>query len=151
MLFIKCAGLLIVVCSCAFIGFLKSRLLSERYEKLLQIYDGVNMLYECVEKGGCELSTAVKSSFCNAKFLSFENEVLFCADSGFMDRDRELINSFFSTLGSSVKKVECDKINNFKLKLEMHIQEAKNAFLQKGKIYQTFGICIGLALAVLLI
>lgn len=151
MLIIRLIGAVLIVASSAFIGFLKSNALAERYKKLTEIYDGINTLYEYVEKGGCELERALKSSFSTVKFLQFKNNVFYCDDKTLTKEDNQLINTFFNMLGLSAKKAECDKINNFKIKLKTYINDAKTNHVQKGKIYQTFGICIGLMLAVLLV
>ena len=148
---IRLIGAALIVASSALIGFLKGNTLAERYKKLSAIYDGVNTLYEYVERGGCELEKAVKNSFLSVKFLQFKDNVFSCDDKSLTKEDNELLNSFISTLGLSVKKTECDKINNFKIKLKTHINDAKTNYAQKGKIYQSFGICIGLVLAVLLV
>lgn len=151
MLFIKFTGIFLTVISSIFMGFFKSRLLAERCKKLSKIYDGANTLYSYVEEGGCELCEALKYSFLGVEFITYKNGNIVCNDACLTKEDNELIKSFFNALGSSIKKTECEKINNFKIKLNTHIKNAEANYAQKAKIYQTFGICIGLTLAVLFI
>ena len=148
---IKLLGIVIVVLVSAFTGFLKSNMLAERYKKLSAIYDGTNNLYEYVQNSGCELFEAVKNSYSGINFLHIKNGAFMCDYNALTKEDTKLIDAFFISLGASAKKIECDKINNFRLKLNTHIKQAKTNYEQKGKIYQTFGICIGLTIAVLLI
>ena len=54
-------------------------------------------------------------------------------------------------LGAFAKRAECDRIINFKLKIQKLRDEAEKDAEQKCKVYQTFGICIGLAMGILLI
>ena len=59
-------------------------------------------------------------------------------------------------LSDRVKTVMCDevfldRIKGFKLKMETYLKESENDALQKGKMYQTFGVCIGLAIGILLV
>lgn len=151
MLLIKVSGLILVMLSSVMFGFLKSKSLVLRSKKLFLILEGTDMLYEHIEQEGCELYQAVEKSFFQCDFLSFgNNSFSFCEDYLKSDEAQE-IKAFFASLGSSVKKAECDRIINFKLKIKKFYEMAEKDALQKCKIYQTFGICIGLALGILLI
>ena len=109
------------------------------------------MLREYIEQEGCELSKAIQHSFVGCDFLSFEGEGVFVCDKDLKRSETDEIKDFFVALGSSSKKIECDRINNFKFKMERFYQEAERDVLQKCKIYQTFGVCIGLAAGILFI
>ncbi len=150
MFIVKLAGIVLITFSCAIIGFLKSNALASRYKKLLLLLDGVNTLYENIEQGGNTLDIAIKNSFKDCDFLRCEKGMFTCADAD-LKKDKILIEEFFCKLGSSTKKVECDRINNFKIKLKAQLKNAQNESEQKGKIYGTLGICIGLTIAILLI
>lgn len=148
---VKLCGVLLVILSCSTAGFLKSRCVLLRVKKLSLFCDGLDQLFEYVQQGNCELKTALKTAFLKCEFLSFQNTNVLCCDNDLNSDDKALINDFFSLLGASPKKAECDRISNFKLKMRTHLKDAESDMSQKSKIYQTFGICIGLALGILLI
>ncbi len=62
-----------------------------------------------------------------------------------------MIKEFFSSLGHSSKKNDCERIKLFTVAMQKKLKEAETEVAQKCKIYSTFGICIGLGLAVLLV
>lgn len=148
---LKFIGIILVILSSTLIGFFKSRLLVLKSKKLSLFLDGLNTLYEYIKQEGCELSVAIANSFFKCDFLKFEeNQALLCGGD-FKDCEKKEIKEFFSLLGSSGKQTECDRINGFKLKIKKMCDDAQNDAAQKCKIYQTFGICIGLAIGILLI
>lgn len=150
MLIVKFLGTILIVFSCSIIGFLKSYSLVLRCKKLSQLLDGVNALYENIDQGGNTLDVAIKNSFINCDFLLCEYGLFVCADAS-LKNDKILIEDFFNKLGSSTKKIECDRINNFKIKLKNQLKNAQSESDQKSKIYKTLGVCVGLAIAILLI
>lgn len=151
MFIIKLFGIFLIVIASAAAGFLKSLSIKNRSKKLSAFCDGLNTLYEYVEQGGCELDAAIKNSFLKCAFLQHKNGRFSILDNDLTADDKAMIDEFFETLGLSAKKAECDKINGFKLKIKKQLKDAENDVSQKSKIYQTFGICIGLTLGLLLI
>lgn len=151
MFIIKLFGIFLIVIVSAAAGFLKSLSIKNRSKKLSLFCEGLSTLYEYVEQGVCELDIAIKNSFLKCAFLQQKNGRFLILDSDLTACDKAMIDGFFDTIGLSAKKAECDKINSFKLKMEMQLKDAENDVLQKSKIYQTFGICIGLVVGVLLI
>lgn len=151
MFIIKLFGIFLIIIVGSAAGFLKSLSIKNRSKKLSLFCDGLNTLYEYVEQGGCELDAAIKNSFLKCAFLQQKNGRFLCFDNDLTADDKALIDNFFDTLGLSAKKAECGKINGFKLKMKMQLKDAENDVSQKSKIYQTFGICIGLTIGILLI
>ena len=151
MIVFKILGLGMIVLSSAAIGFLKSKSLLSRCKKLELIYDGAQLLYEHVNQGGAELQQAIENSFAKCDFLHINYETNYCDDLDFTKEDKTLINQFFNGLGDSVKSVECERINAFKLKIKTQLNDAKDNCAQKCKIYQTLGVCAGLVIGILLI
>ena len=150
MLIVKLIGISLIFLSCAFTGFLKRNALAARLKKLLLLFDGVNILYENIEQGVNTLDIAIKNSLGNCGFIKCEKRFFICTDSD-LKKDKYIIEEFFCGLGSATKRIECDRINNFKIKLKTQIKDAQIESEQKGKIYGTLGICLGLAIAILLI
>ena len=151
MLVVKLFGVLLVVFVSAVMGFLKSRSLVKRSTKLALLSDGVNLLFEYIEQEGCELDEAVQKSFNKCDFLNFKNGVKINCDADLSDEDKIETENFFAQLGTGTKKAECDRIVNFKLKINNLHNDAEKEASQKCRIYQTFGICIGLSIGILLI
>lgn len=151
MFVIKLFGIFLIVITCVAVGFLKSLSIKNRSKKLSAFWDGLNTLYEYIEQGGCELDIAIKNSFTQCGFFSYRNGRFLCLDNDLNSEDKAMIDGFFEGLGLSAKKAECDRINGFKFKMKTHLKEAENDVLQKSKIYQTFGICIGLTIGILLV
>ncbi len=150
MFVIKIIGILLVVATCAFIGTLKSRALFERRKKLMLVLDGVNMLYTYIDQGEFELHIAINNAFSKCTFLQFCKDEILCDDED-LKKDKLLIEDFFSRLGNATKKIECDHINYFILKLKVHLKQSEEDIEQKSKIYQIMGICGGLTAGILLI
>ncbi len=151
MLLVKIFGIFLIVTFCAVIGFLKSISIKNRSKKLLVFCEGLDALYEYIEQGGYERDIAIKNSFSKCAFLQRKNGSFLCIDNDLKQEEKTLIDVFFTELGTSSKKIECDRIKSFKLKIKIYLKEAESDVLQKGKIYQTFGICIGLVIGILLI
>ena len=150
MLVIKFLGVALVVCSGSFIGFFKSSKLVERYKKLSFLIEGVTLLYEYINQENFELEPAIKNAFYKCSFLKFKCGEIFCDDND-LKNNKSLIEEFFNHLGRSSKKIECDRINCFRLKLIEELNSAKNDVEQKSKTYKTLGVCFGLILGILLI
>lgn len=150
MLIFKILGLLLVVASSAYIGLLKEHSLCLRHRKLLVLADAVNALYNCIDQGEFELKTAIKNSCLMCDFLLLKDSIIQCNDKD-LNKDKALIEDFFASLGRSTKKVECERINTFKIKLNANINDAKNEIEQKGRLYKILGVCIGLVIAIFLV
>ena len=151
MLLVKLLGIFLVVISCSVAGFLKSLSIKNRGKKLSIFCDGLNTLYEYINQGGTELFSAIQNSFSKCNFLCCENHKICCEDGDLSHEDKAIINSFFASLGHSAKKAECDRISTCKITMQKRLKDAENDTFQKCKIYQTFGVCIGLAVGILLI
>lgn len=151
MLPVKIAGVALIVISCSMAGFFKSRSVMLRGKKLSLFCDGLDLLFEHIEQGNCELDTAFKKSFSKCNFLIFEKTNAVCRDNDLDTEDKEIINSFFSSLGVSPKKAECDRIKNCRTVMKKRAETAMSDAPQKCKLCQTFGVCIGLVLGILLI
>ena len=148
---IKTVGVSCIVASCIFAGFFKSYSVKSRSRKLSLFCDGLDLLYEYIEQGNCELQAALKKSFSKCSFLTFQNTNTVCKDGDLNADDKEIINSFFISLGRSVKKAECDRINSCKNVMSKRASAAAADTLQKCKLWQTCGICVGLTIGILLI
>ena len=151
MLWVKLFGIFLIVTVCSATGFLKSISIKNRSKKLSMFCDSLNVLYEYIEQGGYELQVAIENSFSKCDFLQHKNGTSLCVDNDLKQEEKALVDDFFKGLGTSSKKAECDRIKGFKLKMETYLKESENDALQKGKMYQTFGVCIGLAIGILLV
>ncbi len=139
---LKIIGLILVVAVCSLLGILKGQTIKERYKKLRLFCEELDDFYKYIEQENCELDAAIKKSFDKCDFLN---------DADLNCQDKSMINDFLNSLGHSPKKAECDRIKCFAVTAQRQLKEAEYDMVQKCKIYSTFGICIGLGLAVLLI
>ncbi len=151
MLLLKILGLFTVVTVCSMLGFLKGQTIKSRCKKLSCFCDGLNALYEHIEQENCELKMAIKTSFDKCDFLYRSGNDTFCYDNDLNTQDRGIIDEFFISLGHSPKKAECDRIKLCSSTMQKRLKQAEAEKEQKCKIYSTFGVCIGLGIAVLLI
>ena len=150
MLVFKLIGIILTVITCVMAGFLKSAAVKSRCKKLEDFCDGIDMLYRYIEQGGCEVNSAIKNSFYKCDFLTFKSGLDFCQDLD-LRQEKEEINSFFMGLGTHTKKVECERICKYGIKFKKYYCDAQKEMTQKCKIYQCFGVCVGLAIGILLI
>ena len=148
---IKLVGILLIIICCSMVGYLKSSHIKNRVKKLGLIYEGAQLLFENIQQGKYELGKAVKKSFIKCGFIKFEKQNIFCEDADLSANDVKVVNEFLNSLGFSTKKIECDRIKNFGLLIQKRLSEAEAERAQKSKIYQTFGVCIGLLIGILLI
>ena len=148
---LKTLGVILIVLSCSAAGFLKSYSVLARGKKLSLFCEGLDLLLEYIEQSKCELGFALKTAFLKCDFLSFDNTYVKCCDSDLNVEDKALINDFFSSLGSSAKKIECDRIKSLKNIMINRAQQAIKETPQKCKLWQTFGVCTGLTIGILLV
>lgn len=148
---LKFTGVLFIIISSSLIGFLKSRSLTLRHKKLLRLSGGLNLFYEYVEQGSFEIYTAVANAFNDCKFLEIKREKIICTDTDLTAEQQSEINDFFKLMGTGFKKEECDRIKNFEIYVKGQLKNAENDVNQKCRLYQTFGVCLGLMLGILLI
>ncbi len=151
MLAIKLLGIILIVISCSAAGFMKSLSVKARSRKLLMFCDGLDALYAYIEQGGCELYTAINSSFLKCGFICYENKNTVCCDNDLNREDKTLIDEFFASLGHSTKKAECDRISACRISMQKRLNEAERDTAQKCKLCEIFGICIGLTIGIFLI
>ena len=148
---IKIFGLILLVSSCSFFGFSKSFSVRARAKKLSLFCDGLALLYEYIEQGNFELEAAIKNAFSSCDFIAFKSLKPYCKDRDLSTEDKEIINSFFKSIGHSAKKAECDRVAHCRAVIKKRADAAISDTERICKLYQTFGICIGLVLGILLI
>lgn len=151
MLVFKLVGVFLIFLVCSVWGVLKGLSVKMRYKKLLLFCGGLDTLYECINGGETELDKAIKKSFVKCGFINFKSGGFICCDNDLTLEDTTLINDFFAALGHSAKKAECDRIKAFTANVKGRLKEAETETAQKCKIYQTFGVCVGLLLGILLV
>lgn len=151
MLAFRLIGVILIVFVCSATGFLKGLSVKMRCKKLSLFCGGLDTLYEYIEQGEFGLNDAIKRAFVKCGFITFYGGEYVCRDSDLNREDKVLITEFFASLGHSVKKVECDRIKSFSSNIKKLLKEAESETVQKSKIYQTLGVCVGLTLGILLV
>ncbi len=150
MQFIKIMGIFCFVSSSSLIGFFKSRSLKLREQKLLAFCSGLDMLYEYISFGELQLGTAVKMAFSKCDFLKYDS-VISTVDSDLDCEDKRIINELFMHLGRSVKKTECERIISCRNILLKRAEMAYKTAQERCKLWQIGGVCVGLAIGILVI
>ncbi len=147
----KIIGIIFIVSAGFFTGFSKSSSILNRHKKMLLFCDGLNSLYEYIERQNSELETAFKNSFFKCEFLNFKNGDIICRDGDLTADDKKMIKEFLQELGRSSKKFDCGKIKSFEKIMRERLLKSETDTKQKSKIYIAFSLCMSFTLAILLI
>ena len=148
---IKLTGIITVLLSCSLIGFYKSFSLKQRLIKIQSLTAALNTLYEHINYGDKELPEAMKFLTAQCPFLEISGGAAYCQDSDLTDEENKLINDFFLTLGRNGKQAECERIKAFKGILADRKSTLQQDSAQKSRLWQTGGVCIGIAAAIMMI
>lgn len=150
-LVVKVSGVILCSLSVMLIGFLKSISLKNRVNKLGSICHALDILYEHINYGEIPLEEALQKSFKDCNFIKVCGNEISLDDGDFELQDIQIIDSFFKDLGKSGKKAECERICAIAAILRKEEVIAQKSALEKAKLWQTGGVCLGLIIAILLI
>ena len=148
---IKFAGVITVLLSCALFGFYKGFSIRQRLIKIQKLTAALDSLYANIKYGEKELPEAFKFLSLQCPFLQIKGGAAHCRDNDLTTEENTLINDFFDSLGSNAKQAECERITAFKEMLEIKLAQARTECLQKSRLWQTGGVCIGIAAAIMMI
>ena len=148
---IKILGIITVLLSCALFGFYKGFSIKQRLIKIQKLTAALDSLYEHINYGEKELPDAFKLLAIQCPFLQIDGGVTRCQDSDLSEEENKLINDFFESLGRNAKQAECERIKAFKETLDTRLVAAYEECFQKSRLWQTGGVCIGVAVAIMII
>ncbi|MEG1525181.1 MAG: stage III sporulation protein AB [Clostridia bacterium] len=67
------------------------------------------------------------------------------------ERDRQLLNDYFSILGTSGRMAQRESAELMIHELEQNQLEAEDTYTKKGRVYRTMGVLLGAGVAILLL
>lgn len=138
----KILGLIMIFCASSLTGFLKSVRLRQRYAALCKIYRSMSELKERIRMSSGEIERLVALSFEN-KTLTLKNGRLKIQAFGLDDGDVLLLKDFFSNLGMSDIKAECERTELYMSLFEKRLEAAEKSCNELCKLYNTLGILCG--------
>ena len=148
---LKFFGVLMIFVSCAALGFFKAFSLGARVKSLKQIYAGLDLLYIRISQTNDELPKVLKTCFSDCRCITIDRHKALILKDCLKPSDITVLEELFSTLGSGNKESECAKISLCKTQIEKNLLLAEKTYLEGAKIWQTLGVCTGLALGIMVI
>ena len=150
-LLFKIVGILFILLSSFLFGYTKSVFFKKRVSELKKISGGTLRLKEQVANCPCEIENIYKSCYGSCKDLEYKNGKII-AKEGFVSKvDCELLNEFFSSLGTLDLNSECARISLYYELIKKQIASAEADAEQGSKIWQTCSICVGIGVSILII
>lgn len=173
-MYLKIIGSLFLLTAAGSIGFLKAENLNQRVKLLKEFKRMViclqgelrfhrTVLWEAFEnvskRVSDPLASFLKEISCRLESKNYEdfellwneNSKLFLWNAGFAREDRQLLELLGTSLGHLDITMQNDSLNLAILQTDEHIEQAKEQFQKKGKLYQTMGITMGVFLVLLII
>lgn len=138
----KILGLIMIFCVSSLTGFLKSVRLRQRYTALSEIYRSMSELKERIRMSSGEIERLVAVSFENETVI-LKNGRLKIQAEGLDNGDALLLRDFFSKLGMSDSKAECERTELYMNMLEKRRDDAEKSCNELCKLYNTLGILCG--------
>ena len=148
---LKLFGVLLLFCACAAFGYFKSAALFEKAEALRKIILALDMLSIRISSTNEELPKAISMSFCDCDFLKIESGKILTLKSSLKPQDIKPLKELFFNLGNSNTQSEISKISLCKTQLEKQFKQAQKNYNEGSKLWQTLGVCTGLALGIMVI
>ena len=169
--FMRYSFLFLVITGCTSIGFLLSRIFSDRLEDLKSLKTLLNILqnkikfthlplYEIFEQiGEMNTKTKIKRIFlkCGEKIKqmniekawndSIEEEMFFL---NLNNEDIDTLISLGNTLGKTDVEGQISALEEFKERLDVQIREAEMQKNKNSKLYKSLGTIVGLVIVILL-
>ena len=151
MYLVKYFGIIIVFLCCCSFGFFKTANLKKRVRQLEEVIAGLLCLKEQIRFCGGELKTVLPICFKNVTVINTSHSKVKVENSEFSCEDISLVERFFDELGSGDTVAELNRIERAVSLLEKQHKTAKEDLDQKGKLWQSGGVCVGAMICILLI
>lgn len=173
-MFLKLLGSLVVIASTTVIGFVYSRVYSERVKQLRDMQYALNMLESEIIYSSTPLIEALSSvgekcsNTINNLLLSiadilknkkceniidayFEASIINKSSLYFEDEEINLIGSFIQSIGSSDLENQKKNFNITVKKLEGFEKKAEETRAKNEKLYRYLGLCAGVLIVIILV
>lgn len=157
---LKAIGAVMIILSGTAVGFSKSLSLKTRWESLSKIIYSLRIMENEISYGKKSMDR-ILAGIERLDGLTFElierenaGECFFrsvCREELKLDKcDREVLEGFSKTLGTTDTSVQLKNIKNTVKTLELYEQEAKDAFDRYGKMYRSIGVLVGFLVVIVL-
>lgn len=137
-LLFKALGFVLIISSTTLFGFLKSNSLRARYKKLCSIKNAVSDLKQRIRLSHGEIDKLIA--------LSFEKIPDYYSDLG--KSDIEIVKEFFSNIGLSDTKAECERCELCISLIDTQILEAQSDCQNLSKLYKSIGFLSGIFICI---
>ena len=145
---IKYFGIITVVFCLSVLGFLKAYLKRQSIKRLEDLYAALSRADDMLNLGISGRDEIISECFSKIDGLNFPDkaqpQLKPPGDVG------ETLNAFFNDFGTGDRDTERCRINRLKVRLSEFISEEKSEYARLYKIWQTAGVCAGLAVGIML-
>ncbi len=165
-LIFKIIGGILIVSSCFFIGFSKSKSLFRRKDFLESFILFINTLSTNFRYNGSDIFTLV--SFSEKEGLFAENSFFNCDEKPFEEvwenavsglpksyclkkSDTDLLNKFGMELGKSDVEGQLKHLELYKSLFTKQLSDAEEVIRQKSKLYKTMGFFVGISIVLVIV
>ena len=157
---LKLIGAIMIILSGTALGFSKAEVLKTRWKSLSKIIYSLRIMENEISYGKNSMDRILERiehleglSF-NQKESENAGDCFYrsvCRDELKLDRsDREILEGFSKTLGTTNSGVQLKNIKNTVKSLELSQQGAKDDFERHGKMYRSIGVLVGILAVIVL-
>ncbi len=150
-LIIKVIGALILILSSTLCGFYAALTLKLRERQLSNYKWYITELKERIFYEETEADPLIKSIFGDSGTVKRIKGKYYISDKSLKNRDKEILNEFFSRLGSSEKESEIARAELCLSLLEAERITAAKQIEERSRLYKILGVCAGAVCSILLI
>ncbi len=137
-LLFKILGLAIIMTVCTAAGFLKAVSLKKRYDRLIEIKNGLSVLKEKLRLRSGDKSRLLRECF---------SESIKATDNLKAD-DVALWQSFLKSFGNGDTNSELQRCDSYIGLLDIRINDAKNEFDNQSRLYKSLGFLCGIFICI---
>ncbi len=134
---LKLIGFVFIITASSAIGFLKSRELKERPQKLLFLYKGVCELKERIKLSGGELERLKEECFSTPIDYS-----------GLYKSDSEILDKLFCEIGLLNRESAYNRCELSAALLKQKYNEAQSRYSELSKLYKSIGVLSGIFICI---
>ena len=148
---LKFSGCLLIAFTGTAYGFLKAHRLQMRAKQLEYICNQMCTLKSYLQMGNSELERLFQICFNDKSIFQVDKDRITVISGELLKEDKSVIEEFFSQLGENSVLGELERIDVYYELLMGKREQAKQNAQNEAKLWQTMGICIGLAGSIFLI
>lgn len=148
---LKTIGILFILLSSVFFGYCKSIGFKKRVSELKKIHAGTLRLKEYVWNCPAEIESIYNFCYGSCNYVEYSNGKIITKEGSLSKEDYQLLNEFFSLLGTLDKKSECARIDLYSELIKKQLSFAEGEAEQGSKIWQTCSVCVGIGISILII